>query len=89
MESENRVTVKDESSVIERKYVEESVVDLKREGEDGGNGEVPTMNGKSEPATKIKSLKSSGVVVKASAMVPASKTSKSIKVLFKEFSHMC
>ncbi|KAG6693891.1 hypothetical protein I3843_09G023600 [Carya illinoinensis] len=79
MESENRVTVKDESSVIERKYVEESVVDLKREGEDGGNGEVPTMNGKSEPATKIKSLKSSGVVVKASAMVPASKTSKSIK----------
>ncbi|KAG2686768.1 hypothetical protein I3760_09G023000 [Carya illinoinensis] len=79
MESENGVTVKDESSVIERKYVEESVVGLKREGEDGGNGEVPTMNGKSEPATKIKSLKSSGVVVKASAMVPASKTSKSIK----------
>ncbi|KAF5473971.1 hypothetical protein F2P56_005917 [Juglans regia] len=79
MESENGVTVKDESSIIERKYVEESVVDLKREVEDGGNGEVPTMSGKPDPATKIKSLKSSGVVVKASAMVPASKTSKSIK----------
>lgn len=88
MESENGLTVKDESSVMERKYVEESVLDLNKEGENAGNSEVPTMKGKSQPATKTKSLKSSGMVVKASAMVPASKTLKSVKVLFKEFSHM-
>lgn len=88
MESENGVTLEDESCVIEKNYVEESVVDLNKEGENVGNSEVPTMNGISEPANKAEGFKPSGVVVKASATVATSKKSKSTKVLHKEFSHL-
>lgn len=72
MESENGVSLEDESCVIVKNYVEESV----------GNSEVPTMNGISE------GFNSSEVVVKASTTVATSKNSKSIKVLHKEFPHL-
>jgi hypothetical protein len=73
MESENGVSLENESCVIVKNYEEESV----------GNSEVPIMNGISEPANKAQGFNSSEVVVKASATVATSKNSKSIKVLHK------
>lgn len=88
MKSENGVTLVDESCVIERKYVEESAVDMNKESEHVRNAEVPSMNGVSEPVKKDETLNSAGVNIKTSATASTSKNSKSTKVLCKEFSHL-
>nr|POF11845.1 protein wvd2-like 4 [Quercus suber] len=79
MEAEKGVSLEDESCVIEKKHVEESVEHLNKEGENVSDSAVPTMNGISEPIKKAEGLNSSGVVVKASAAVSTSKNLKSIK----------
>ena len=88
MEAEKGVSLEDESCVIEKKHVEESVEHLNKEGENVSDSAVPTMNGISEPIKKAEGLNSSGVVVKASAAVSTSKNLKSIKVQHKEFSNL-
>ncbi|KAK7816424.1 dna damage-binding protein 1 [Quercus suber] len=72
MEAEKGVSLEDESCVIEKKHVEESVEHLNKEGENVSDSAVPTMNGISEPIKKAEGLNSSGVVVKASAAVSTS-----------------
>ncbi|KAF5473450.1 hypothetical protein F2P56_010059 [Juglans regia] len=79
MESKNGVTLVDESCVIERKYVEESAVDMNKESENVHDSEVPSMNGISEPVKKAESFNSAEVMVKASATACTSKNSKSTK----------
>ena len=88
MEAEKGVSLEDESCVIEKKHVEESVEHLNKEGENVSDSAVPTMNGISEPIKKAEGLNSPGVVVKASAAVSTSKNLKSIKVQHKEFSNL-
>ena len=87
MESQKGVSLEDESCVIEKKHVEESVEHLNKEGENVSDSAVPTMNGISELIKKAEGLNSPGVVVKASAAVSTSKNLKSIKVQHKEFSN--
>uniref|UniRef100_A0A2N9GYB9 TPX2 C-terminal domain-containing protein n=1 Tax=Fagus sylvatica TaxID=28930 RepID=A0A2N9GYB9_FAGSY len=79
MESRKGVSLEDESCVIEKKHVEESVETLNKEGKNGSDSVVPTMNGISEPIKKAEGFNSSGVAAKASAAVPISKNLKSIK----------
>ncbi|KAM4079310.1 hypothetical protein ACB094_09G108100 [Castanea mollissima] len=79
MEAEKGVSLEDESCVIEKKHVEESIEHLNKEGENLSDSAVPTMNGISEPIKKAEGLNSSGVLVKASAAVSTSKNLKSIK----------
>lgn len=79
MEAEKGVSLEDESCVIEKKHVEESVEHLNKEGENVSDSAVPTMNGISEPIKKAEGLNSSGVVVKTSAAVSTTKNLKSIK----------
>ena len=88
MEAEKGVSLEDESCVIEKKHVEESVEHLNKEGENVSDCAVPPINGISEPIKKAEGLNSSGVVVKASAAVSTSKNLKSIKVQHKEFSNL-
>ncbi|XP_041027622.1 protein WVD2-like 4 isoform X2 [Juglans microcarpa x Juglans regia] len=79
MESKNGVTLVDESCVTERKYVEESAVDMNKKSENVHNAEVSSMNGISEPVKKAESFNPAEVMVKASATASTSKNSKSTK----------
>lgn len=83
MESENGVTLEDETCVVEANHVEESVTELNKEGQNADLGDkAPTMNGKSEPATVNDDQNSSGEAVKAHVTAPLSKSSKTTKVNF-------
>lgn len=81
MESENGVNVEDESCAVEMPQVDNSVVDLTKEGENVDNVQKAlTPKEISEPVAESENLSSSKNKIQASMTVPKSKNVKASKV---------
>ncbi|XP_004136531.1 protein WVD2-like 4 isoform X1 [Cucumis sativus] len=80
MESENGVNVEDESCAVETPQLNNSVVDLTKEGENGDSvQQAPTRKEISEPVAESENHSSSKNKIQASITVPKSKNVKASK----------